>query len=101
MAALDIDFSGAAQPPKTKGRKNDAIDIRVKIPRRKITLIAITFLLNVLHWGSLLCLFASIYQMASTPDDKTSIPAEILTLTTVSCAVRPIPSMRSYVYRHL
>jgi hypothetical protein len=84
MAGLDIENSGAAQLPATKERKSDAIDIRVKTPRRKITLIAITFLLNVLHWGSLLCLFASVYQMASTPNDKTSIPAEILTLTTVS-----------------
>jgi hypothetical protein len=95
MATLDIDDSGATQPHITKERKKDAIDVRIKIPRRKITLIAITLLLNVLHWGSLICLFASIYQIASTPNDRTSIPSETLSLTSVSYTVHLIRSMRS------
>jgi hypothetical protein len=92
MAALDIVESGATQLPTRKVRKNDAIGVPRKFPRkfprRKITLLAITFLLNVLHWGSLICLFTSVYQIASTPNDRTSIPSEVLSLTSVSYTVR-------------
>jgi hypothetical protein len=98
MAALEIEESGATQLPTRKERKNDIIDVRRKFPRRKITLIAITFLLNVLHWGSLICLFASVYQIASTLNDRTSIPSEVLSLTSVSYTVRLFLA-QAHIYR--
>ncbi|KAF1918797.1 hypothetical protein BDU57DRAFT_120616 [Ampelomyces quisqualis] len=78
-ARIDIANSATEQLPTTveKSRKSNS---RVKIPRRKFTLITITLLLNILHLGSFVCLFTSIYLIAATPNDKTSIPSEVLTI---------------------
>jgi hypothetical protein len=83
MAESGNGISRAEQLP-AKDNKSTAIKISIQIPRRKLTLITITTLLNVLHWGSIICFFASIYQITSSPHDLTSIPSEVLTLVSVS-----------------
>jgi hypothetical protein len=86
MAGSDSSRSQSEKQPGKVEKKTIAINISIKIPRRKVTLIIITLLLNVLHWCSIICLFTSIFQIAINPDDTTSIPSEVLTLT----SVRPI-----------
>jgi hypothetical protein len=84
MANTECEKRLAGQQRAKKDLKNDTIRINIKIPRRKVTLITITLLLNILHWSSIICLFASIYQFTSSPHDATSIPSETMTLTSVS-----------------
>ena len=89
MASSDNSSSRAEQVADQSEKKSIAIIISIKIPRRKITLIIITVLLNVLHWSSIICLSTSIYQITANPDDTTSIPSEVLTLTSVRDLTRP------------
>lgn len=84
MARSDGSSSGASQLPNKSEATTITIKINTKLPRRQLTLIAITFLLNVLLWSSLICFITSLYQIASDPDDSTNIPSEVLTLTSVS-----------------
>lgn len=83
MADSSTNDRGAEQLPTTTEKKQVDNAPRKHFPRRKLTLITITLLLNVLHWSSFICAFTAIYQIASTPDDKTSLPSEILTLLSV------------------
>ncbi|KAF1968748.1 hypothetical protein BU23DRAFT_572144 [Bimuria novae-zelandiae CBS 107.79] len=55
--------------------------VRNRHPRSQRTLIGITALLNVLLFSSLLCIFNQIYQIVDDAGDKSSIAAEVLTLT--------------------
>jgi hypothetical protein len=55
-----------------------------KIPRRRLTLLSITILLNVLLWSSVLVLISSLYLIASDLNDSTNVPTELLTITSVS-----------------
>jgi hypothetical protein len=84
MAGSDSSRSQSEKQPGKVEKKTIAINISIKIPRRKVTLFIITLLLNVLHWSSIVCLITSIYQIATGSDDTTSIPSEVLTLTSVS-----------------
>jgi hypothetical protein len=97
MANTECEKGGAGQQPAKKDPKNDAIRINVKIPRRKVTLITITLLLNILHWSSIICLFASIYQITSSPHDVTSIPSETMTLTSVRLYKVVVTSLHLYL----
>ncbi|OAL46887.1 hypothetical protein IQ07DRAFT_614102 [Pyrenochaeta sp. DS3sAY3a] len=81
MARSDGSSSGADLPPSKFEIKTIAINISIKIPRRKFTLITITFLLNVLLWSALICLITSIYQIASDPKDSNNIAPVVLTST--------------------
>ena len=83
MARSDGSSSQDDQQTEKAEKKPIAINISVKIPRRKAALITITLLLNVLHWSSIICLSTSIYHISSNPDDTTSIPVEVLTLISV------------------
>lgn len=84
MAVSDNRRGRAGQLPIIDEKREIPSKPYTGVPRRKITLITITILLNILHWSSLICVFTSIYQIAATPDDKTSIPSEVLTLLSVS-----------------
>jgi hypothetical protein len=84
MASSDGSSTQDEQLPEKKEKKAIAINISVKIPRRKATLITITLLLNILHWSSIVCLSTSIYHIASHPNDYTSMPSEVLTSASVS-----------------
>jgi hypothetical protein len=86
MARSDSGSSEAKQPLNKLEPKTNAIDITIKIPRRKLNLVTITFLLNVLLWSSLICLITSIYQLASDPKDTTNITPVVLTSISVSTA---------------
>jgi hypothetical protein len=97
MANTECEKGRAGQQLAKKDPQNDTIRIDIKIPRRKVTLITITLLLNILHWSSIICLFASIYQFTSSPHDTTSIPSETMTLTSVRYYKVTSNSMHSYL----
>jgi hypothetical protein len=84
MAGSDTSSSEAKQPLNKIESKTNAIDISIKIPRRKLNLVTITILLNVLLWSSLICLIASIHQIVSDPGDATNVAPVVLTSTSVS-----------------
>jgi len=75
MAGSDTSSSEAQQPLNLKINKT--------IPRRKVTLVTITVLLNILTWSALISLVASIIQTASDLADTTSIAPVGLTSTSV------------------
>ena len=77
MAGSEIGSSEAQQPLNLDLKTNKTI------PRRKVTLIIITVLLNTLAWSALISLIASIVQIASDPTDTTSIAPVVLTSTSV------------------
>lgn len=84
MAGSEPSITGA-EPLSTKiAKKSKAITITINTPRRKLTLITITLLLNILHYSALACLFTSVWQLIIAPNDTTSLPSEILTLISVS-----------------
>jgi hypothetical protein len=78
-----LDQSTVPLEPTIRSRK-----VILKYPRRQVTLVAITILLNVLLWASFICLATTIYQIAARPDDTTNISSEVL----VSTSVRATPS---------
>jgi hypothetical protein len=85
---------GADQLPKKSEGRPTTIKIHTKRSRRQLTLIAITLLLNVLLWTSIICFIIAIYQFASDAKDTNSIPSKVLTLTSVSV------SSHVHVLRH-
>jgi hypothetical protein len=87
MAGSDSDGSEAKQPLNKLEPKTNAIDITIMVPRRKLNLVTITFLLNVLLWSSLLCLITSVYQVAADPKNTTNIAPVVLTSTSVNTLV--------------
>ncbi|KAH7413668.1 hypothetical protein DE146DRAFT_2515 [Phaeosphaeria sp. MPI-PUGE-AT-0046c] len=93
MANSLVNDSGAEQLPTATEKKQVNNTPPTRIPRRKLTLITITLLLNILHWSSFVCASTAIYQIASTPDDRTSLPSEILTLLSAFVTI-------SYTYLH-
>ncbi|CAO2647346.1 Nn.00g082680.m01.CDS01 [Neocucurbitaria sp. VM-36] len=105
MAGSDGSSSGADQPPSKFDVKTIAINISIKIPRRKVTLITITLLLNVLLWSSLICLVVSIYQVATDPKDTTNIAPVVLTsisaLVTIAYTfLHTIISLKQRIWTH-
>lgn len=97
-AGIDISNSAVEQVPANVEKTNTKPSARVKSPRRKFTLITITLLLNILHWASFVCLFTSIYRIAATPNDKTSIPSEVLTILAVRLAARALQDNDKLIY---
>jgi hypothetical protein len=79
MAASDSSSSGADQLPFKKEDETITITTRHRIPRRKLTLGAITLLLNIILWSSMICLITAAIQIASVPN-----VAGVFTLTSVS-----------------
>jgi hypothetical protein len=71
--------SGQHEHPLTKP------EFKTRIPRRKITLVLITLLLNVLIWSAFICLVTSLYQIVTDPHDTTNIAPVVLNVTSV-CA---------------
>ncbi|KAH7396196.1 hypothetical protein BKA66DRAFT_259519 [Pyrenochaeta sp. MPI-SDFR-AT-0127] len=93
MAGSNSSSSGAGNPCSKIEPKSIAINISIKIPRRKLTLITITLLLNILLWSSLVCLATSFYQVASDPKDMTNIALVVLTSTSALVTI-------SYTFFH-
>ncbi|KAH7071521.1 hypothetical protein BKA63DRAFT_74302 [Paraphoma chrysanthemicola] len=83
MTGSECGSNGAEPPSASTGSKRKCIQITINTPRRKLTLITITILLNVLHLSALACLFTSVWQIILAPNDSTSLPSEILTLISV------------------
>ncbi|KAF2024378.1 hypothetical protein EK21DRAFT_104688 [Setomelanomma holmii] len=84
MAGSNSSSGGSTKLPSTKNeKKTGAINITVNIPRRKLTLVTITLLLNILHYSALACLFTTVWQISVAPKDATSLPSEILTLISI------------------
>lgn len=80
--------SGTSQVPKEHETANAPSKTDSKRPRRQLTLIAITALLHLLLWSSIACIAITVYQIAARPDDTTNVPAEVLTLISVSVPFR-------------
>ncbi|PSN74742.1 hypothetical protein BS50DRAFT_22922 [Corynespora cassiicola Philippines] len=104
MAESDSSSGGASQLPKSEA-PNITFHPKPKIPRRKLTLIAITVLLNVLLWSSVICLSLSIYQFASNPSDTDSVASEVLTLVSALVSIayfvlHTIFSSKQRTWRH-
>ncbi|KAF1848092.1 uncharacterized protein K460DRAFT_384303 [Cucurbitaria berberidis CBS 394.84] len=96
---------GAEHPPGKFEIKTIAINISIKVPRRKFTLITISFLLNVLLWSSLICLGISIYQVASDPKDTNNIAPVVLTSTSALVTIaytffHTIISLKQRIWTH-
>lgn len=85
MAASD-NSDGAGEPPTELEATARTLELTPRYPRRQVTLVAITVLLNVLLWSSLICLATTIYQIAARPDDTTNIPSAVLLITSVRTA---------------
>ncbi|KAF2685088.1 hypothetical protein K458DRAFT_20116 [Lentithecium fluviatile CBS 122367] len=105
MAGSDSSSGEASQLPKEPDAATATIKINTKLPRRQLTLIAITVLLNVLLWSSLICLITTVYQIASRPGDTTNIPSEVLTLTSALATVAYIVlhtvfSLKQRIWKH-
>ena len=83
MARSDNGSSGAEPPHSDIEDKSKTISININVPRRKLTLIAITSLLNILLWSSVICIATSVYQVASDPRDITNIAPVVMTMTSV------------------
>ncbi|KAF2267275.1 hypothetical protein CC78DRAFT_94716 [Lojkania enalia] len=101
MAASEASNGEASQ----LARSVATIKISAKLPRRQLTLIAITCCLNALLWTSLFTLITSLYLIASDPSDATNIPSEALTLTSslVSIAyifLHTIFSLKQRIWKH-
>ncbi|RII21877.1 hypothetical protein CUC08_Gglean001046 [Alternaria sp. MG1] len=79
MAASHYSHSDAEQPLTSSETKT--VKTSLRIPRRKVTLICITLLLNVLLWSAIICLVTSLYQIISDPQDITNVAPVVLTLT--------------------
>ncbi|KAF1951616.1 hypothetical protein CC80DRAFT_480898 [Byssothecium circinans] len=97
--------SGRASQLPTAEDTTIVIRIHTKLPRRQLTLIAITILLNVLLWSSLVCFTASLYQVASDISDTSSIPSEVLiltsSLTTIAYIIlHTIFSLKQRIWKH-
>ncbi|KAL6702623.1 hypothetical protein ACN47E_001292 [Coniothyrium glycines] len=86
MAESSRSSSGASDIKKIE-IKTAIVNIDVKIPRRKLTLISITLLLNVLFWSSIFCVIASIFQAVADPNDTTNIAPVVLTLTSAFATI--------------
>jgi hypothetical protein len=58
-------------------------DTRLKGTRRKLSLVLITIVLNVLLWSALICIAASLYQIISDPFNTSSYAQVTLTIISV------------------
>ncbi|KAF1830515.1 hypothetical protein BDW02DRAFT_98406 [Decorospora gaudefroyi] len=102
MAGSDSNGSKAGRPLNKLKRKTRAIDT---IPRRKLTLITITLLLNILLWSSFVCLVVCVYQIASDPKDTSNIAPVVLTTTSALATiaytlVHTIFSLKQKIWEH-
>ncbi|KAF2851884.1 hypothetical protein T440DRAFT_46451 [Plenodomus tracheiphilus IPT5] len=87
MAGSDSGSSGADLPFNKSEDQPTVIDSSTRFPRRLLTLVTITILLNTLLWSSIICLAVSIYQIVSDPNDVTSIAPVVLTSTSALATV--------------
>lgn len=88
MAASDNGSSVAHSPYTTESDcKPTVIHPNTRFPRRLLTLVTITVLLNALLWSSVFCLASSIYQVVSDPDDVTTIAPVVLTSTSAFATI--------------
>jgi hypothetical protein len=76
------DSNSPTEQPLTKADFK-TVETKRRIPRRKITLVLITVLLNALIWSALICLVASLCQIISDQRDPTNIAQVVLNLTSV------------------
>ncbi|KAF1998169.1 hypothetical protein P154DRAFT_439759 [Amniculicola lignicola CBS 123094] len=104
MAGSDSSTSGASQLPKSEA---PAISIKTskKLPRRKVTLIAISVCLHVLLWSSIFTLVISLYLIATDPEDTTYLPTVVLTIASalVSAAyivIHTVFSFKQRIWKH-
>ncbi|KAF2179882.1 hypothetical protein K469DRAFT_594590 [Zopfia rhizophila CBS 207.26] len=103
MASLDGSSGGASRLPKREAPI--AFKFSRKLPRRQVTLIAITACLNVLLWSSLFTFITTLYLIAADPVDTTNIPTEVLTLTSSLASIayvvlHTIFSLKQRIWKH-
>ncbi|ORY19276.1 hypothetical protein BCR34DRAFT_528201 [Clohesyomyces aquaticus] len=76
-----------------------------KLPRRQVTLLTVTLLLNILLWSALATIITSIYLIAVDPADSTNLASAILTLTSSLASIgyiflHTIFSLKQSIWRH-
>ncbi|KAI8933064.1 hypothetical protein NX059_009709 [Plenodomus lindquistii] len=101
MAGSDSGGGSADVPYPSVEDQPTVIDPNTRFPRRLLTLVTITALLNALLWSSIVCLASSIYQVASDPSDVTNIAPVVLTLTSalVSISYTVVHTVSSFKQR--
>lgn len=70
-------------PPATE-LESVAVKIKNPAPQRQLSLLAITIILNILLWSSVLCAIIALFQIASDSTDHSNILPGVLTLVSVS-----------------
>lgn len=70
--------------PQTTEPKLVAFKVENPPPRRQLSLLAITLILNALLWSSAVCVVIALFQIASDSTDHTNILPGVLTLVSVS-----------------
>ncbi|PVI00961.1 hypothetical protein DM02DRAFT_671640 [Periconia macrospinosa] len=81
MAGVDGSGSEAALVPTGAEDSDTTTKPSSKLSRRKWTLLAITTLLNVLLWSSLISCGVTVYQIVSDIQDTSNLTSEVFTLT--------------------
>ncbi|KAF2467866.1 uncharacterized protein BDR25DRAFT_233152 [Lindgomyces ingoldianus] len=103
MAGSNGSSGVASQPSKPEA---SFIIIKFKkLPRRQLTLLAITICLNVLLWSSLFTFITTIYLISADPGDSTNIPSEVLTLASSLVSIgyillHTIFSLKQRIWKH-
>jgi hypothetical protein len=67
----------------TKCDLHTSVPRNTPVPRRHLSLCAVTALLNTLLWSSLICIAVAVYQIAFDSNDLSNTPSGVLTLTSV------------------
>ncbi|KAH7135122.1 hypothetical protein B0J11DRAFT_547156 [Dendryphion nanum] len=104
MAGSDSSSQGASQRPKFDNAPT-AIKFSKRLPRRQLTLIGITVCLNVLLWSSVFVVVTTVYLVVADPDDTTSIPTHVLSLSSALASsayiiLHTIFSLKQRIWRH-
>ncbi|KAF2106608.1 hypothetical protein BDV96DRAFT_654610 [Lophiotrema nucula] len=104
MAESEGSSGGASQLPKSEATTT-TIKLSKRIPRRQLTLVAITACLHVLLWSSIFTLVTTLYLIASDTSDATNVPTEVLTITSASVSIgyivlHTIFSLKQKIWKH-
>ena len=79
----------STQEPVAAEPKLVAFTISNPAPRRQLSLLAITIILNALLWSSIFCAIIALFQIASDSRDHSNTLPGILTLVSVSSILSP------------
>ena len=79
----------SSQQPTATEPKLVAFKISTPAPHRQYSLLAITIILNILLWSSVICSIIALFQIASDSKDGSNTLPGVLTLVSVGTTTRP------------